>query len=181
MTSIDLVILGLIKRNPQSAYDLQKTLEYRNISRWVKISTPSIYKKVLRLEEQGYLTGRVEQGGKMPNKTIYSITDSGEVYFLNLMEENAGNAVSVMLDFNAVIMNLGLVPDDKKEELLDRVEGGIHDMRIRFDENRQGKSEAAMTGRTFLEQQYGVATALQNWMELFRESRTVESEADILM
>ena len=28
-----------------SAYDIQKLVEYRNISKWVKISTPSIYKK----------------------------------------------------------------------------------------------------------------------------------------
>ncbi|EEG88207.1 hypothetical protein COPCOM_03542 [Coprococcus comes ATCC 27758] len=27
------------------AYDIQKLVEYRNISKWVKISTPSIYKK----------------------------------------------------------------------------------------------------------------------------------------
>ena len=36
-----------------SAYDIQKLVEYRNISKWVKISTPSIYKKAIQLEEKG--------------------------------------------------------------------------------------------------------------------------------
>ena len=44
MATIDLIVLGMLKKEPLSAYDLQKLLEYRNISKWVKISTPSIYK-----------------------------------------------------------------------------------------------------------------------------------------
>ncbi len=45
MSVIDLIVLGMIKEKEQSAYDLQKNVEYRNISKWVKVSTPSIYKK----------------------------------------------------------------------------------------------------------------------------------------
>ena len=45
----------MLKKEPLSAYDLQKLVEYRNISKWVKISTPSIYKKVIQLEEKGYI------------------------------------------------------------------------------------------------------------------------------
>lgn len=55
MATIDLIVLGILKQEPLSAYDIQKLVEYRNISRWVKISTPSIYKKVLQLEEKGLI------------------------------------------------------------------------------------------------------------------------------
>lgn len=51
MTRIDLIVLGMLKGNPLSAYDIQKLVESRSISQWVKISTPSIYKKTLQLEE----------------------------------------------------------------------------------------------------------------------------------
>ena len=44
MAAIDLIVLGMIKAQPQSAYELQKNVEYRNISKWVKVSTPSIYR-----------------------------------------------------------------------------------------------------------------------------------------
>lgn len=44
MATIDLIVLGMLKKQALSAYDLQKLVEYRNISKWVKISTPSIYK-----------------------------------------------------------------------------------------------------------------------------------------
>ena len=38
MATIDLIVLGMLKKEPLSAYDIQKLVEYRNISRWVKIS-----------------------------------------------------------------------------------------------------------------------------------------------
>ena len=44
MATIDLIVLGILKKEPMGAYDIQKLVEYRNISKWVKISTPSIYK-----------------------------------------------------------------------------------------------------------------------------------------
>ena len=52
MATIDLIVLGILKKEPLSAYDIQKLVEYRNISKWVKISTPSIYKKVIQLRKK---------------------------------------------------------------------------------------------------------------------------------
>ena len=53
MSSIDLVILGIVLEKPQSAYDIQKDVEYHHFPRWTKISVPSIYRKVLQLSEKG--------------------------------------------------------------------------------------------------------------------------------
>ena len=64
MATIDLIVLGMLKKEPLSAYDLQKLVEYRNISKWVKISTPSIYKKVIQLEEKGYISSHIEREAK---------------------------------------------------------------------------------------------------------------------
>ena len=59
MATIDLIVLGILKKEPMSAYDIQKLVEYRNISKWVKISTPSIYKKAIQLEEKGLIRGEI--------------------------------------------------------------------------------------------------------------------------
>lgn len=61
MSNIDLVLLGLIKQKSQSAYDIKKNIEYRNIPRWVKISEQSIYKKVLQLESKEYIVSHKEK------------------------------------------------------------------------------------------------------------------------
>ncbi len=55
-SSIDLVLLGLVHDQPRAAYDLHKKhIEVRHLSEWVKISTPSVYKRVIKLQELGYL------------------------------------------------------------------------------------------------------------------------------
>ena len=89
MATIDLIVLGMVKKEPLSAYDIQKLVEYRNISRWVKISTPSIYKKVIQLEQKGYIKGTMVKEGKMAEKAVYSLTESGEAEFENLMHKIA--------------------------------------------------------------------------------------------
>ena len=87
MATIDLIVLGMLKKEALSAYDIQKLVEYRNISKWVKISTPSIYKKVIQLEEKGYISSNIVKEGKMPEKAIYSLTEAGEKQLENLMFE----------------------------------------------------------------------------------------------
>ena len=101
MATIDLIVLGMLKKEPLSAYDLQKLVEYRNISKWVKISTPSIYKKVIQLEEKGYISSHIEKEGKMPEKSVYSLTEKGKVIKLCVKIEEELS---------------GLEDDDKKEE-----------------------------------------------------------------
>lgn len=70
MAAIDLIVLGMLKKEPMGAYDIQKLVEYRNISKWVKISTPSIYKKAIQLEERGFIKGSTVKEGKCPKKSF---------------------------------------------------------------------------------------------------------------
>ena len=35
MAAIDLIVLGMLKKEPMGAYDIQKLVEYRNISKWI--------------------------------------------------------------------------------------------------------------------------------------------------
>ena len=93
MATIDLIVLGMLKKESLSAYDIQKLVEYRNISKWVKISTPSIYKKVIQLEEKGLITSRTEKDGKMPEKAVYTLTDAGKEEFEKLMFEDRKSVV----------------------------------------------------------------------------------------
>ncbi len=169
MAAIDLIVLGMIKKKPQSAYELQKNIEYRNISRWVKISTPSIYKKVIKLEEKGYLISETQKNGKMPEKTIYSLTESGEEKFLSLMEENADKVVNIFLDFNAVIMNMDLVSDDFKDILLDKIELRLDDLKSILELNKQEKQNIPIIGKNILQQQYDIAIILREWIEKFKK------------
>lgn len=164
MAAIDLIVLGMIKQQPQSAYELQKNVEYRNISRWVKISTPSIYKKVIQLEEKGYLEAELVREGNMPEKSVYRITPEGEVFFMTLMEKTARETVSIFLDFNAVIMNLDFMPEEKRKELLEGIHDGISDLKETIEVKGSERQHIPLTGRTILQQQLEMTEAMERWL-----------------
>ena len=66
MSSIDLVILGIVLEKPQSAYDIQKDVEYPPFFPLDEISVPSIYRKVLQLSERGYLQSILSKAISLP-------------------------------------------------------------------------------------------------------------------
>ena len=125
MATIDLIVLGILKKEPMSAYDIQKLVEYRNISKWVKISTPSIYKKVIQLEEKGYITSHIEKDGKMPEKAVYSLSEAGKQEFEKLMVEISCKPINIFLDFNAVVVNLESMTKESQKECLDNIENNM--------------------------------------------------------
>jgi len=168
MSSIDLILLGLAHGAPLSAYEMQKHVEYRNLGKWVKISTPSIYKKALRLEEQGYLERRVEREGRMPEKAVYSITPKGLKRFEQLMREGAVGAVEVLFDFNAVVANLNKLPRADALMRIDSIRGGIRESLEFMERVRPERAHIPLTGRAVLDQQIAVLRALSIWADGFR-------------
>ena len=167
MAAIDLIVLGMVKQQPLSAYDIQKLVEYRNISKWVKISTPSIYKKVIQLEEKGLIKGVTVKEGKMPEKAVYSLTEAGERQFEKLMMEISCKPISIFLDFNAVIVNLDSLPIEKQKSCLSNIEENVKILKSYLDENILAKEnipEIPETGMAVLQQQLILAQAIETWI-----------------
>lgn len=173
MATIDLIVLGMLKKESLSAYEIQKLVEYRNISKWVKISTPSIYKKVIQLEEKGYVKSNTIKEGKMPEKAVYSLTDAGEKEFEKLMLEISCKPINIFLDFNAVIVNLtSLSPENQKKCLAD-IKDNIKILKGYIEENicvKENISEIPETGMAVLKQQLILAQAIETWIDSLKSS-----------
>lgn len=167
MAAIDLIVLGMLKKEPMGAYDMQKLVEYRNISKWVKISTPSIYKKTIQLEEKGLIKGDIVKEGKMPEKTIYSLTDAGEKEFERLMFEIAADPVHIFLDFNAVIVNLDSLPLTAQRSCVANIEKNVRALKSCLEENiheKENNLEIPETGKAVLRQQIMLVEAIEKWI-----------------
>ena len=168
MATIDLIVLGMLKKQPLSAYDIQKLVEYRNISKWVKISTPSIYKKVIQLEEKGLLQSVPVRENNMPEKAVYSLTANGEQEFERLMEELSAQPIRMFLDFNAVIVNLDSVPLEMQESCVASIEKNVQDLKTYLEENLREKENAPEVpeiGMAVLRQQFVLAETIETWIE----------------
>lgn len=167
MAAIDLIVLGILKKQAMSAYDIQKLVEYRNLSKWVKISTPSIYKKVIQLEEKGLLQSVCVRESHMPEKAVYSLTASGEQAFERLMEELSAQPIRMFLDFNAVVVNLDSVSPDMKKSCMANIEQNVRELKSYLEENLREKEHAPEVpemGLSVLRQQLALAQALEAWL-----------------
>jgi len=172
MATIDLIVLGMLKKESLSAYEIQKLVEYRNISKWVKISTPSIYKKVIQLEEKGFLQSVNVREKNMPEKAVYSLTESGEREFDRLMREISVQPIRIFLDFNAVIVNLDSLPAESRTFCIAGIEKQIGELRFYLEKNLREKEnvpEIPETGMAVLRQQIILAEAIENWIGSLKE------------
>lgn len=168
MSNIDLVLLGLIKQKSQSAYDIKKNIEYRNIPRWVRISEQSIYKKVLQLESKEYIVSHKE--GNMPDKAVYTITDKGNDYFNRLMNDISNYDVSLYLDFNIIITNLDLVDDEQKKILVSNIKSKILELKELLNERQSHRQHIPNVGKQMFKQQLALVETLEKWIIDFENS-----------
>lgn len=172
MATIDLIVLGMVKQQPLSAYDIQKLVEYRNMSRWVKISTPSIYKKVIQLENKGFIKGTLVTEGSKSEKVIYALTDTGQSKFQKLMKEISQQPIHIFLDFNAVMVNLASLPLQDQKDCVANINKSIISLRKYLSENQAVKehsSEIPKTGLAVLQQQIILAETIEKWLQNMRE------------
>lgn len=167
MSSIDLVILGIVLEKPQSAYDIQKDVEYHHFPRWTKISVPSIYRKVIQLTEKGYLQSNIVKGDKFADKAVYSITDQGKIYFKELMASCAAGSVPLLFDFNVVITNLNKMDKAEAMELVSALRQSIQSSAELNEGYAQEFADIPLVGRTIFEQQQLLYNALLEWLKHF--------------
>ena len=118
MSAVDLMLLGSLMDQPMNAYELKKRMENANVENWVKISSPAIYKNLVRLHQRGYLDARVVREGEMPEKTIYTVNEKGCQYFQRIMESYSEKPGFVYIDFTAFISNLRHLEKPDAERML---------------------------------------------------------------
>lgn len=172
MAAIDLIVLGMLIKEDLSAYDIQKLVEYRNISKWVKISTPSIYKKVIQLESKGLIKSKNVKEGNMPEKAIYSITIEGKKEFEKLMVEISMQPIFFYLDLNAVIVNLDSLPFQVQKKCISQIRNNLKIQRAYVEDNicmKENETSIPELGMSVLKQQLNLYQAIEQWVDSLSE------------
>ncbi|MHC1722190.1 MAG: PadR family transcriptional regulator [Aminipila sp.] len=168
MSSINLIILGYLQNKEKSAYEMVKEFDVWNLTKWLKISNPSIYKNIIKLCDNGYLNSRTVKEGEMPEKTLYSMNEKGKLYFNELMEESSKNIGNIFLEFNAFLVNIENVPEEKRKEYLKNFKTKAEERRA-FVESvyNQEKQHNEKAGSEFLilDLYNEFYTILQKWSE----------------
>lgn len=88
---LELAILGLLKEQPMHGYELRKQLSQKLGFFWT-VSFGSLYPTLAKLEQRGVVekTGYGDKPSR--RRQVYSITDLGEVEFLELLSRSGTSA-----------------------------------------------------------------------------------------
>jgi DNA-binding PadR family transcriptional regulator len=165
MSTIDLVILGHLINNPQSAYEMKKSLESENIQDWVKIGMPTIYQNLIKLNQKGFLDAKVVKEGEMPEKTIYSINEHGLKQFQSLMRKYSEEVNNNYFDFCSFVVNLDKVDPGVGLEMLRNLQDQFHTIQRHLSEEIAQRDRLPFQQLSIMKLYHGLYTFLCDWSE----------------
>ncbi|MCP4436777.1 MAG: PadR family transcriptional regulator [Actinomycetia bacterium] len=119
MSSIDIILMGMLTEEPHNAYEINKIIEARRTRTWLRISTAAVYRNLRRLHEEGHLEATTTRDGLKPHKTVFSITPEGRDHFVELLRESAQGQVGLHFDFDAWVAHIHHLPAPEALTLLD--------------------------------------------------------------
>lgn len=112
------MLLGLIYEKPLNAYEIIKRLNYMNVKWWFNIADSTVYSTLKTLEKRGYISGTIEKVGNMPDRTVYSISDTGKDKFTDTLKASVLQFSYDTNIFSIAAFFLGIFAPDEQQELL---------------------------------------------------------------
>lgn len=126
------MMLGLINKQPQNAYEIIKTLEFMNVKWWYNIADSTVYATLRTLDKKGLIIGVSEKNGNMPFRTVYSISDKGKEQLKDTLtksilsfdyDTNVFSIAAFFLDYFEPDEQISLL--EKRAEILKKYIAGI--------------------------------------------------------
>ena len=167
LSTVNLLIMGLLLECPMSAYDIVRIIEIKIIGRLVKVSAPAVYKNIKELHRAAYLEAEKMKTGETPEKKVYSVTETGKTYFLKLMEHFSSNLSNYYFDFNVFLTNLDKVDKQTGLKMLENLREQFYQMKkwIVSHEQEARAQNIYFGGRVIIKQYRMMIYTLIAWIE----------------
>ncbi len=147
MMSINHAILGMLSHQPMTGYDLKKIMQDSPFMYWSG-NNNQIYKALLELNAEGFVTSETQHQDGSPSKKIYTITEDG-LAELRLWTLTAPEAPEIKKAFLVQLAWTWQLSNAELTKLLDQYEqvvrGELLIERAKISPNRTPREEAVWT------------------------------------
>jgi len=106
-------LLGLLCEKPMHGYEIEKTLEVRNMRYWTEISFYSIYRVLRKLEDKGLVESRIRLSENNVSQKVYAVTEEGRVATKCKILENLSSAQRMIWQIDLAIANIDMLDQDE--------------------------------------------------------------------
>jgi DNA-binding PadR family transcriptional regulator len=178
---LDVVVLGLLSDGPLYGYDLLERFRARSMGFWTDVSKASVYQVLKRLERNGSVAGKAQEGTRGPDRRVYSITKAGRERSRVGLAERFGALTPYETEAGIALGFADLLTPAEARRAVDARERGIRDFldavntELERSAGRSG-SRRETTGRAIsiamLRRQLTLAEAELDWLTAFRSTLT---------
>ena len=166
MSIIDLIVLGILLKNPLNAYELVRYVKNRRIDRVLKVSEPAIFKSCRRLAKAGYIDGETVREANVPDKVVYQINAAGRERLYELLAHYAHKVSPYFFDFNAVVWGVDCVSPKKGLSLLKELQDQLHNIKQGVVAHEKEVASSLPFGARQIVKQYRMTiSTLVEWMD----------------
>lgn len=138
--TIEYAILGMLSWKPLTGYDMKRMMQDSPIMYWSG-NNNQIYKALVKLLNDGYVTNEIEYQDGAPNKKIYTITESGKDALMNWVFKTEPEIPEFKKTFLIQLSWAGELEPEQIDTMLARYEQIIQEqLAMRKEEKRRKKN-----------------------------------------
>jgi len=173
-SKVEIVILGLLAEEPLYGYDLLERFRSRSMGFWVEVGKASVYQALRRLERDGFVGGRAQEGPEGPDRRVYRITRAGRARLLAGLAERAAALEPYETSGGLALGLAHLLSSTEARRAVDARETAVRDFldAIRAERTRTAAARGAgpSVSQAMLDRQEAFAKAELTWVRGFRTS-----------
>ncbi|WP_424358599.1 PadR family transcriptional regulator [Methanocella sp. MCL-LM] len=137
VSNAEAALLSLLCEKPMHGYEIEKTIEDRNMRYWTEISFYSIYRVLRKLEEKGLVESQLKLSKNNVSQKVYTVTEPGRVTTREKILHNLSIAERPISPVDLAVANISLLSNSEAIACLERytssVDGMIADYRALDD------------------------------------------------
>ncbi len=165
---VQYAILGSLIERESHGYELRRSLAASLGPIW-RIATSRLYSALHRLEEEGFLSSRIDVQVDRPSRKVYAVTKRGEEAFWEWVSTPVGHVRDLRVELLAKLCFLHRLAPEKIVPLLDAETATLDRLRERLAQRRGLAIENKTLGRLALQFRLGQMKSIVDWLDKYRE------------
>ena len=134
LSNIEVILLSIVNEKPSYAYEIDKTIELREMRRWIRVGVASIYQVLKKLEGKSLVSSQKEKEGSMPERKRYYVTGAGKKALIEASKKLLSSLEWYYLDLNVGLETSDQLTPPEMAECLTKRLTMVHSNKKRLEE-----------------------------------------------
>ncbi len=172
VSKVEVVVLGLLAEEQLYGYELLERFRARSMGFWVEVGRASVYQALHRLERDGLISGKSQEGTDGPDRRVFRITRAGRERLRAGLAERFGAQAPYETDAGTALGFVQILPAADARRAADARGSALRDLLdlLRAERGRTAAAKDRVVSNAMLDRQESLARAELAWLGTFRAS-----------